>query len=348
MLQKPALPDDQLIACLSAEYGIQTAELRFLPLGADPDTAVFRLAAAGGAEYFVKLRRRSAFDEVTALVPHLLGREDRTQVIAPHAANGDRLHVPCGEFALILYPFVVGCDGFAQELIPDQWCSLGSALRRLHATELLHALAQRIPRETFRPLWRDEVRRVLHSLAATEESGRPWPAADSVAQAVAELLRHNLHAVRELLAGAEELAAQVVRRDLPFVLCHGDIHVGNVLLSEDGALYVVDWDTVILAPKERDLMFVGGGIGAAPEGAQVAHFFRGYGACTVDPEALAYYRCERVVEDIAVYCRELLWKTEPSPDRAEQLHQLAGQFAPQNVVAIALETLNHSSRRLSS
>ena len=38
---------------------------------------------------------------------------------------------------------------------------------------------------------------------------------------------------------------------------------GNILIRTDGqppVLYIVDWDDVLLAPKESDLMFVGGGI----------------------------------------------------------------------------------------
>ncbi len=44
------------------------------------------------------------------------------------------------------------------------------------------------------------------------------------------------------------------------MLCHSDIHGGNVLIAENDALYIVDWDEPIMAPKERDLMFIGGGI----------------------------------------------------------------------------------------
>ncbi len=32
-----------------------------------------------------------------------------------------------------------------------------------------------------------------------------------------------------------------------------------MLIDANDALYIVDWDNPILAPKERDLMFIGGG-----------------------------------------------------------------------------------------
>lgn len=43
---------------------------------------------------------------------------------------------------------------------------------------------------------------------------------------------------------------------LDFVLCHADFHDANLLIDPTGRLFIVDWDEIILAPKERDLVFV--------------------------------------------------------------------------------------------
>ncbi len=32
------------------------------------------------------------------------------------------------------------------------------------------------------------------------------------------------------------------------------------MIDKEEALYIVDWDTLIFAPKERELMFIGAGI----------------------------------------------------------------------------------------
>jgi spectinomycin phosphotransferase len=45
----------------------------------------------------------------------------------------------------------------------------------------------------------------------------------------------------------------------PRVGCHGDPHLGNVLIAD--RLYLIDWDDVLLAPREQDLMFMLGGMG---------------------------------------------------------------------------------------
>lgn len=54
-------------------------------------------------------------------------------------------------------------------------------------------------------------------------------------------------------------------RDRPAqqVLCHGDPHLGNLLHEGADVVSLVDWDDVVLAPRERDFMFLRGGVLAA-------------------------------------------------------------------------------------
>ena len=113
-------------------------------------------------------------------------------------------------------------------------------------------------------------------------------------------------------------------------MCHSDIHAGNILIGADDAFYIVDWDNPILAPKERDLMFVGGGQGFTGHTPQEEEtlFYRGYGETQIDPVALAYYRYERIIQDIAVYCEQLFLSDEGGEDRAQALRHFASNFLP--------------------
>ncbi len=120
-------------------------------------------------------------------------------------------------------------------------------------------------------------------------------------------------------------------------MCHADIHAGNVLVGADDALYIVDWDTLTFAPKEHDLMFIGAGIGDGiwHDPREEALFYRGYGEAEIDRLALAYYRYERIVQDIAAYGEQLLLSDEGGADREQGLRFFVSQFLPNNVVEIA-------------
>jgi hypothetical protein len=120
-----------------------------------------------------------------------------------------------------------------------------------------------------------------------------------------------------------------------------DIHAGNLLIDANGSLYIVDWDHPILAPKERDLMFVGGGIGSIwyrPQ--EEVLFYEGYGRTEINNIALAYYRFERIVQDIAEWGEQLLLTGEGGKDRARALQGFVRWFSPNDVVEMAYKTEN--------
>jgi len=332
MLQKPELPDERLLAGLRNGFGLHASQLAFLPLGADAGTAVYRVTA-DGQEYFLKLRRGS-FDaqSVSVALPAFLAGVGLRHIIAPLRTTTGQLSFPLDPYTLTLYPFVAGVDGYAAELSPQQWVELGAALKRLHTVRLPPAIRRGLKRETYSPDFRQRVATFLARARGSQF-------ADPLAAELAAFLLAKAGEVRQLVDGAEQLARTLPARAQVVVVCHADLHNGNLLLSPDGAFYIVDWDTALLAPKERDLMFIGSGIGRAGNAAQeTAWFYQGYGPAEIDPQALAYYRCERIVQDIDAYCTEILATSEDSPDRRQGLRYLISQFEPQGVVDVALQS----------
>jgi spectinomycin phosphotransferase len=197
--------------------------------------------------------------------------------------------------------------------------------------QLPPALHSRIPVESWSPEWRDRVVRFQEMVAH-----RVW--SDPTALRLAELM--NTH--REIIRNAVERAARLAKvlQDVPLapLLCHADIHAGNLLLAQDGQIYIVDWDSPVLAPRERDLMFIGAGIGGIwNTEREQALFYQGYGAVEISQPALAYYRWERIVQDIAAFCEQILLGSEAGEDRQQGLVYFAGQFEPGEVIETALK-----------
>lgn len=333
MLEKPELHDDRITARLREEYGLLISQIDFLPLGADSNTAVYRAVVADGTPYFVKLRSGD-FDESVVAVPKLLSDLGVRQVIPPLATQTGRLWAELDGFRLILYPYIVGKNGYEVELSDRHWHELGDALRRIHAAEVPPALAKGIRREEFSPRWRERTREFL---AMAENRSFDDPVAVKLA---AFLSRKRLETL-ELIGQAERRAAILRERPPAFVLCHSDLHAGNVLIDDYDHLYIVDWDEPVFAPRERDLMYPGGAQGFRGCALEVeeALFYRGYGPVEIDRLALAYYRFERIVEDIAAFCRELLLSDEGGADRAQALRYLMSNFADGGTIEAAYRTV---------
>jgi spectinomycin phosphotransferase len=84
-------------------------------------------------------------------------------------------------------------------------------------------------------------------------------------------------------------------------------------------------------------MFVGGGLGGNNRSPQEEEslFYQGYGQTRFDPIALTYYRCERIIEDIAVYCEQLFLSDAGGADRLSALENVKSNFRPNGAIAIA-------------
>jgi spectinomycin phosphotransferase len=340
MLEPPAIPESLILARLWDEYALHADRLTFLPLGADVNTAVYRVDVAG-AEYFLKLRKGD-FDEISVALPRFLSEQGLAAIIAPLATSAGRLWGAINDYRMILYPFFAGQDGYERALSPEQWRVFGAALRTIHAADPPSALRQRIPRETFSARWRKRVR-AFQSQVETIEF------ADPIAAQLAVFMRAHRAKISQLVNRAEQLAGDLQSRARPWVLCHADIHPGNLLLptADNAKLYIVDWDNPLYAPRERDLALVGGTY-AWRLAKDAALFYRGY-HCTLanpwdeaDPQtkidlaALCYYRCERIIVDIAEFCQLLLATSDGGDDRAQSYQYFTSAFSPDHEVELAL------------
>jgi spectinomycin phosphotransferase len=329
MLEKPGLPDPLILAAAQHEYGLHASRLAFLPLGADVNTAVYRLETPGGADYFLKLRK-GPFDEASVRLPQFLYSQGLRAVIPPLETRSGGLWGNLGEYRLILYPFIEKEE--TVELSDRHWLEFGAALKRLHSLSAPPELKKLLQCEQFSPQGRLSVQ-AFQKQVQTETFAEP------VAARTAALMRARRIEISRLLRRAEELALALQARPLDFVLCHSDVHVWNLLVSTDGRLYIVDWDNPILAPRERDLMFIGGGVSAALDSQRgAALFYQGYGPVEVDRMALAYYRYERIVQDIYEFCKQLLSSEAGGDDREQSYRWFASNFLPGGTLEIALQT----------
>jgi spectinomycin phosphotransferase len=332
MLEKPDIQDSRIIACLRDDYGLTIVQISFLPIGADRNTAVFRAMSDEDDAYFVKLRSGD-FDEMSILAPKLLHDQHNRHIIAPLSTRSQELWANVDRFKLAVFPYIEGHNGYEINLLDRHWVDFGQALKGIHSAQISATVASRIQREQYADTWRKRVRE-YQTLVETQHFD------DRVAAILAEFLIQKKDVISDLVERAEDLAAVLHTQSAPSVICHGDIHAGNVLIDADQNLYLVDWDTLILAPKERDLMFVGGGLflnQRSPE-EEERLFYQGYGQTQTNPVALAYYRYERIVQDIAAYCEEILLAEASGEDQENGLRQLVSQFRPDDVIDIAFRS----------
>jgi spectinomycin phosphotransferase len=223
-------------------------------------------------------------------------------VLAPvPARDGEPVRPLGGRYAVAVFPFLRGEPGRWGEPLPaperDELLAMLAALHRVDpAVRLprsgpeLPRSGPELPRSGLGLSWRGELEEALRDLA------RPW-AGGPFAEPARALLAGAAGPVRRQLGALDRQAGALAAR--PPVITHGEPHPGNVFRPARGGLMLIDWDTVALAPPERDLWMVATGTGGE---------LRRYTELTgrpVDHALLETYRLRWALDDISCFVRDL-------------------------------------------
>jgi len=329
MIEKPEVDEEKIKIVLNQNYSIQVTHIEFLPLGNDATSFSYQVGTQRGHVYFLKLKTQLS-NLAGLFVPRFLKDHGLDQVVAPLYTNQQKLFADMDDFALILYPFIPGQEAMKVGLSAAQWMEFGSVVKRIHSTELSSQVSQLVSRETFVPKW-SSFARELHGQIKVQNYDHPDQ------RKLASFWKEKHEIIETLIARAEEIGQQLQKTSLEFVLCHADIHTANILLTQENEMFIVDWDDTLLAPRERDLMFVLGEDSVQTREEQ--NFFDGYGTTNINPLALAYYRYEWCVQEIGDFSQRVFMPKSAWKDtKQDAMAGFIKLFSQGDVVEAALNT----------
>lgn len=222
-------------------------------------------------------------------------------VLAPQVNRSGRVTLRTSDrWAVTVFPFVAGSsssDGSYASAAERR--EVLACLGRLHATNVGRESATRDGLEI--PL-RAELMRAI------EDLDRPWTGGP-----FSETTRALLARSRDWVMSGLDLhdaLAQAAETDAGgWVMTHGEPHGANTLRGHDGSLFLVDWETVAVAPRERDLWMV-----LDHESREDWSAYAGAaGAPPVHRDVLRLYRLSWQLSEIAEYVDRFRRNHEGSP-----------------------------------
>lgn len=265
MLAPPnGLTDEDVAVALLGGWSLAPESLTYAPVGfgshhwiaGDHFVTVDDLADASGLEAALRTARALRDDADLPFV-----------IAATPAADGALLVPVGGGWVMHVYERldVVDDTTFGPHDDPE----VLDLVRQVHgATE---RVGHHADHEDFSIWARDDLEEALGDLDEPWETG-PF------AKRARQLLAAHADDVSALFAIHDRLAADVARSG--WVVTHGEPHRGNIFRTTNGWA-IVDWDTALVAPAERDLWSVPGDHG--------------------DPERCLLYRLRWDLTEIAVY-----------------------------------------------
>lgn len=337
MPDSPNVPVNTLRACLRERYDLVASALEFLPRGHDYRAGVYRVVSEQGVAYLLKVTSRPLY-EPSCLVPRYLRDQGITAVVAPLPTTSGALWTQLAGWTVMVYPFLEG-DTSLTSMTDEQWRETGNIFRRIHQVQLPPDGFPSMRRESFDPAGYVRWVRAFEAERLPAQHDGDGPARDLCASWLAH--QSTIHTA---VTSLEHLGQALHSRTIPYVVAHADVHAANLLRDADGQVFVLDWDEVMLAPKERDFIFI--------REPQASAFWEGYGVRAseeIDWVALTYFRWERVIQDMIEEAQQALSRDDVGEDaRALAAQRFAATFAPGVNVAAARAAAAHLPQDLSA
>ena len=190
-------------------------------------------------------------------------------------------------YSLALFPKIAGRPAdFGKEIRRSDRTEVLGMLAALHRATL--AVQSLPPHRGLDVPGRPEVE------AALEAADRTWTGGP-YSEPARVLLSTMAKTVRRALDAFDRLADRLASSNREPVITHGEPHTGNLIRTAD-RLFLVDWDTVALAPPERDLWMLDDGTEAG-----LTPYTEATPGREVDRVALAFYRLSWTVEDMGAF-----------------------------------------------
>jgi thiamine kinase-like enzyme len=276
---------------LATGWGLRVADLEYLPVGFGAHH--WRISAQDGRDYFLALHdlgehHDAVFDQLKRALDtaHWLQHARQLEfVLAPVRNQYENVAQRFSDdSALAVYPWL-NCRPRPVLDGPD----VADLLARLHAStrDMPTGLTSQ---EDFRIPWRTELEAALMDLDRFWDTG-PY------AELARVRLRQTAKGIRDLLDFYDRTATETLGSMRTWVITHGEPYGPNLVETDAGRTLLVDWDSALLAPLERDLWEL--------PGSSVA--FSTYSAITGTqpaPDRLRLYRAWYHLAETAIYTHQ--------------------------------------------
>jgi spectinomycin phosphotransferase len=341
-VRSPPPDQDQLRLrdALAEGWGVVAVSLEYLPEGGGSHHWV--VIGDDGQRHFLTvddLDNKSWFGDDRNVVLEGLGRALDTASALRHEAGLEFVVSPIAgtdgrlvrrfdsQYTLSVFPFLAGRSfafgPYADAGTRDQAVDL---IVSLHAATA--SVRGRAPGHV--PRYGGE-----HALKAfLAEPDTPWTGGPFSASARDVLTRHTRE-ISKLADGFDRLVAVTAPQRADLVVTHGEPHPANLVALEDGRLALVDWDTVALAPPERDLSLM-----THPTDEGLRRYARATGR-PIHASVIALYRLPWYLDDLASAARLFRNEHRDTPDTRRWLESLAPRLTELPVWLALLDRALH-------
>lgn len=276
---------------------------------------VYKGRSVSHGSWLIKLSRlnTSTIARVTSCLHDELGL---SFVIGPIPSLDQRAIPRVNEYDLSIYPFLEGKTLSYDDLSQEHQAEIAQDLRSMHDVKLPQPVSALLPAEPFD--------RFQESARSLMRKAKEYIGTDILLERLQEVVLSKWDVIDRTIENGYRLSQYCKHHAYDLVVCHADIHPFNIMQTATN-LAMIDWDGIMLAPRERDLMFYQQEMKAAN-----SVFHRAYGLeYQVDSYLMSYYNYEWVLQEYTDYIGRLFDLPLGEEARAHAFHEFQALFGAQ-------------------
>ena len=327
MKTEPSVSSEEIKNKINQFYDISLEQLNFIPVG----EGSWCYQGQAQNDIFVRLvKDKDQIYRTNGLIKLLDSLS--VPVPTPLLSKSGQTVAKIADYDLVVYPYIAGLTLMQSDQTNPQVSSLRQAVGQMIGH--LHGLTREISNQIELPIenftrFQPEFRSIISPRNLIHQT-------DQIVKDLLYFINVRRCELTNLVQVAERLGANLRSREFDYVLCHGDIHEDNVLLSEKGNLYIIDWDGAILAPRERDLYFFGSESYPDLDKDNLSGYFASSGPVETDPVLMDYYKIEWALQEVVDYGSRILSDSRFDLDgRLDAWQQFRDLFEPNQDVDCA-------------
>ncbi|UVI29761.1 aminoglycoside phosphotransferase family protein [Paenibacillus spongiae] len=319
MKQKYRIDESILLAKLDQAYGIHTESLSFIPIG---DSAYsYQVNGASGERFYLKLfdhandSHRRGILRLNHYLP-LTSRMYREGLFRhltyPIKTLRDEFTVALSDCTVALFNYIEGetlaeAYPFSNTILE----SIGMSVARLQ--QITPDIGQStLMTEAYDVSFVPDLDKCMAYLEGIETSDDP------ITQSLIEQVLPRKTEIGDMRSHIRRLREAALAQPKEMVLSHGDLWGGNLIYAEN-ELYLLDWESAQLAPRELDMI---GYIGEEFEAFYSAYVRQLSRSVTVDFDVIRFYCYRNQLRNLTNWLMNILYRNLVTEQRENDLEMI--------------------------
>ncbi len=267
-------------------YGFSVKSMKYTPLG---EISVSYIVKLKNRKVFVQVGNpefvsKNKLKEVLRFLYFLVHKHGIKNISNPIKNNNGNLITDYKRFPIVVYEFIEGKHPKPKEVSDLNPKVMAQIIAKIH----------KINPKNFN--------------LANESTDLKWEG--RIDEFIDKAKKSNKKDLKKLIIGKEdllistfekvkELVIYVKKRKEGRVICHGDLHEGNLLVNNKG-IFIIDWDEVAKSLPERDIVWF------YKNKTFLSEYKKNIKGYKIDKKAIEYYKKHMWIRDITYFIKKLL------------------------------------------